>query len=378
MTAGRDLRAARAQPWRDVAALLDPAGRCADPLATGRPLDWYAIYAVAAANWVAPTLYAELARSPQRWHAVPADVQQALAELHRLNESRNARLREALRRTVQCLAAAGIEALLLKGAIALLPGQYPNAGARIVGDLDIALQNADVERAAEVLMEAGYRVADDVDDPWFYDHLHHLPPLVDPSGQVCIELHREVLVPGASARALPLAVMRQDAQPFDWDGLRVWLPALPHRLLHNILHDAVQDGAYRSGYRSLRQLLELARLREEPGAAALDWAALLVHLEKLGLGAATTAQLEVSRQLFAQALPPGVHAGRAATGSAQRFWLWIERPGLWPYYKAARRVRQLARNACTPLWYPAKWRQLGRIWTAARKRDGGALGKLVG
>lgn len=356
--AGTELHVARTQPWRDLAALLDPAGPCADPLAAGRVLDWHRIYAVAAAQWVAPTLHEVLAASPQRWQAVPLEVRQALAELHRLNEARNARLRAVLRETVRCLNAAGIEPLLLKGSIALLPGQYPHAGARMLGDLDIALQNAEPEQAAAVLLAAGYRAMDEGKDPLMWDRKHHLVPLLDPTGHACVEVHRQVLSGRVPAQSLPLAAMRQAARPVEWAGLKLWVPSLPHRLLHNVLHDAVQDHSFHTGFRSLRQMLEFARLREVPHAAALDWAALLARLERLGLDEPVRAQLLMSQQLFDQALPEGVWPGRASRRSARRFWMWIERPGLWSIYRRARRVREMGHSVLTPSWYPSKWRQL--------------------
>ncbi len=358
----KEQAAARAQAWRDLAALLNPAGHCQCPIASGRALAWHRIYAVAAAQWVAPTLYAVLAPTP-RWASVPEEVQQALAELHQLNAARNAHLRQVLRQTIQQLNAAGMEPLLLKGALALLPGQYPHAAARMLGDLDLALHNASAEQAAEVLRAAGWTKIEHrrAEDPRLFDQLHHMAPLADPSGTVTIELHRAVLGDDVPKLALPLEEMREHAQRLDWNGLRLWVPSMRHRILHNILHDAVQDGAFRSGMRSLRQLQELARLREQPEAASLDWPGLLDALDTLGVGAAARAQLLVCHHLFAQPLPAGVLPDPAAHASARKMWLWVEHPGLWPHYKHMQRVLGIALNAVTPGWYPSKWRQL-RQW----------------
>jgi Fe-S oxidoreductase len=56
-----------------------------------------------------------------------------------LNDQRNRRLRAVLRATVGLLNRAGIAPVLLKGAIPLLPEQYPLAFARMLGDLDLAV-----------------------------------------------------------------------------------------------------------------------------------------------------------------------------------------------------------------------------------------------
>ncbi|WP_295453289.1 hypothetical protein [uncultured Thiodictyon sp.] len=52
-------------------------------------LDWLGVYRLAAAEMVAPSLYAALA-ARGRLDAVPTPVRAALAELHRLNAARPA------------------------------------------------------------------------------------------------------------------------------------------------------------------------------------------------------------------------------------------------------------------------------------------------
>ena len=110
---------------------------------------------MATAQLVAPQLYAALC-AQGRLALVPDDVRAALAELHRLNDARNARLRVVLRDTIRHLNQAGIEPLLLKGSIALLPGQDSQVAARIMSDLDLALYNAEAEAGEAVLRAAGY------------------------------------------------------------------------------------------------------------------------------------------------------------------------------------------------------------------------------
>jgi len=352
--------ASAAQLWRDLGALLAPAGCAPGPPAAEQSLDWPGIYRLAAAHLVSPSLYAVLdARG--RLDAVPVPVRDALAELHRLNAARNARLRAVLHDTVRLLNAAGIEPLLLKGAIALLPDQYPQAGARMMSDLDLALYNAEAEQGEAVLRAAGYRDADNVKPAGFRCH-HHLAPLFHPNGDAYVELHRSILTSRAPAAVLSLAQVRAAAQPITWMGKRLWVPAPAHRLLHNALHQQVQDDVFRSHRRSLRQLHEFAQLRALPTAAAIDWPELLAPLDALGLGEAVRAYLLASARLFGQPLPPSVQPGRAARRAERRFWFFVAHPRLLPHYNQARRLRNLPRRLITPGWLPAKMRYLGRQW----------------
>jgi len=351
----------RTRLWQDLAALLDPAGVGLNPLADARVPDWVGIYRLAAAHLVAPSLYTALA-ARQRLEVVPEPVRIALAELHRLNAERNARLRAVLRDTVRLLNAAGFEPLLLKGAVALLPGSDPLAAARMLSDLDLALYDGTAEQGGQVLRAAGYRDADNCNPDHYGPPMHHAAPLFHPSGDGYVELHRRVLGRLVPAAALPLAQMAAAAEPVEWEGLRLRIPALTHRLLHNALHHQVQDQGFYSDRRSLRQLHEFARLRALPAAAAIDWSRQLAALDRLGLGDPVRGWLLAAERLFGQPLPLGVRPGGAARRAEARFWFWVEYPRLWPLYRDAQRLRHLPRRLITPSWYPAKYRALRQRW----------------
>ncbi|HSO84715.1 nucleotidyltransferase family protein [Thiocapsa sp.] len=171
----------RTRLWHALAALLDPAGVVPDPLDDARVPDWIGIYRLAAGQLVAPGLYVALA-ARQRLEAVPEPVRMALAELHRLNGERNDRLLAVLRDTVHLLNAAGFEPLLLKGAVALLPGSDPLAAARMLSDLDLALCDGTAEQGEQVLRAAGYRDADNCNPDHYGPPMHHAAPLFHPGG----------------------------------------------------------------------------------------------------------------------------------------------------------------------------------------------------
>lgn len=326
-------------------------------------LDWHQIYQLATAHLVAPMLFAILSERGQL-NAAPPPVRGALAELHRLNRERNARLTRVLRDTLHHLNAAGLEPLLLKGSVALLPDQPPHAATRMLSDLDLALQNAEAEAAEAVLRAVGYVDAENCDPAWYQAPFHHLPPLFHPSGEAYVELHRTLLTNRLPAQTLPLETVRAAAEPFDWDGLRLWRPSLEHRLLHNALHHQAQNDAFRSDRRDLRQLLEFAQLRTLPGALSIDWPQRLAELDSLGLGEALRAYLLAVERLFEQPLPPGVKPGLAARWAEHRFWLTRRYPHLRRVFGFARRLPNLPRRLITPSWYPAKARALYQRWKA--------------
>ena len=357
--------------WFDLATLLDPAGVHAGGGASRPDRHWRALFRLSAAQLVAPGLYAALVARGQLAQ-VPSAVGAALEGLYQLNDQRNRRLRTVLHETVRHLNQAGLVPLLLKGAIALLPDQYPHAFARMLGDLDLAL--ADTEEAtlaAAVLVAAGYCEAPDTDPTHAAPALHHLPALFHPSGDGHVEIHHTLLqtdrVPPA---ALSLTMMQAQAQALDWNGVQVRIPSLEHRLLHNALHHQLQDRGFAFDRRSLRQLLEFAQLRALPTAAALDWPALLRHLDRVGAGDAVRGYLLATQGLFGQPLPIGVQPTAAVREAERRFAYRLDHPRLsrWRAWIARlpARLPRLAHRLTTPAWYPEKYRYLSQHWFPAR------------
>ncbi len=355
--------------WRNLAAWLNPVGVPPDRPVACTEADWRALFRLATAHLVAPALYATLAGRGQLTE-FPLDIRDALDGLYQLNDQRNRRLRAILHDTVRLLNQAGIEPLLLKGAIALLPDQYPHAFARMLGDLDLAVAPTELPAAVAALESAGFYPAPNLDPVrWSPADHHHAPPLFHPSGEGYVELHHDLFRAPRLKVALPLAQVRAHTQPLVWDGVRLTIPTLEHRLLHNALHHQVQDQAFFSDRRSLRQLLEFAQLRALPAAAALDWPATLQRLDAVGVGNAVRSYLLAGQGLFGQPLPDGVTPTRAAQRAEARFWFRLDHPRLgrllelrWQIQCYARRLPNLPKRLLTPTWYPAKYQALRRRW----------------
>lgn len=352
--------------WLDLAALVDPIGHRTDPLAEGRSLDWYGIYALAASQLIAPTLYAILVESG-RLSMAPPDVQDALQQLHGLNAERNDRQRSVLIDTTRILNDHGIEPLLLKGAIALLPGTSAQPTTRMMSDLDIALRNAEPAQGEQALIEAGYWHANN-QGPQQYSEKHHLAPLFHPRGTGYVEIHRELLTPAIPATALSLDEVRTAAQKVEWNDLRLWVPSIEHRLIHNALHHQVQDAQNYLDRCSLRQLMDFVQLRASPAAAGIDWPEQIRRLDGSGLGDALRDYLLLAFLIFGQPLPSGVIVNPRIYRTERRRWFWARHPRLSGGYRFSKRLKRLPRKLVTPSWYPQKYRQLRRDWEINRPR----------
>jgi hypothetical protein len=368
---------AHAQSWLDLAALLDPAGMFPEPPVLESHETWLRVYQLSTAHLVSPSLHAALA-ARDGLARLPADVRGALEALQTLNATRNRQLRRILRDTAAVLNRVGTEPILLKGAIALLPDQYPHAFQRVMGDLDLAVGEGQVLPAFRALQAAGFttETPEQAAIPESSDH-HHAPPLFHPSINGYVELHRSVLGKRVPREVLSLPMLEADSHVVEWEGVRLRVPSLEHRLLHNALHHQVQDRAFDQDRHALRPLLEFALLRTSPEAAAIDWPGLLKHLDTYGMGDALRAQLLIVNHLFAQPLPLGVRPTPAALAAEGRFWLCMHDRSVHQLRmrKARRRywlqrLARLPRRLVTPSWYPMKFRHLRQRWFSGRMDTG--------
>lgn len=130
-------------------------------LAAG-PLDWGRMAAAAAPVAVAPLLWNAVVAAGVEAR-VPPGVRERLRERAEAGAAQGALGLASLARLSSALAAAGVEALALKGAalVLLAPDYLP---LRHMSDLDLLVRPAQLERAAEVLRGLGAAVASEVRD----------------------------------------------------------------------------------------------------------------------------------------------------------------------------------------------------------------------
>jgi hypothetical protein len=360
-------------PWTILSRLLDPIGLSRGDTPAIEPAQWLDVYALATANLVAPTLFASL--EEHGWPSVPPEIREALEANFVLNDDRNTRIASVLRHALICLGDAGITAVPLKGAVALLPGQYPHARARMMNDIDIAIAAGDAERAAEALMAQGYAYLAGC-HPDVFQALKHLAPLVDPSDTCRIELHRTLFDAEAIESVLSLEAVVASARLADWDGLPVRVPTVEHRILHNVLHHQFTHLGFSRRRLALSQLLEFARLRQLPEGACVSWADWLEKLDRRRRGDGVRAYLLSAHALFGQPLPDGVRITRPALRAERALVRRRRAARIYRYVDwvlgMARRLPYLPLRLMTPSWYPKKFEALRARWTDRHRRAGEA------
>jgi hypothetical protein len=144
--------------------------------------------------------------------------------------------------------------VLLKGAIRLVDGLYPDSGWRTMRDLDILVPEAGFEDAIRALHDAGYRLAraaePDRKEALFRREGFALP----------FEIHRELFVTARRQRLLRGSEVIGGSRPATIDGARIRLPSTVHQLVHLIGHSQIGHRGHAYGRIMLRDRLEAGAL----------------------------------------------------------------------------------------------------------------------
>jgi hypothetical protein len=222
-------------------------------------MDWERVVSYASADLVLPALAAalnDLGLSP----SLDPTLGAFLDAVHAANTERNNELRDELSGVVDILNRVGIEPMLLKGAIRLIDGLYPDHGWRMLRDLDLLVPNALLPAAQRALQMAGY-VAAGPGGEWRR------------SGGACqIDLHTEPFCSPRQVRLLPAVHVLERARRISFGDAAVGIPSVEHQVLHLIGHCQIRHLGHAFGRVGLRHRLEAAALVQW-GHEPIDWAA---------------------------------------------------------------------------------------------------------
>jgi hypothetical protein len=130
----------------------DAAYHCRLAQAAAKVTEWEGVAAQAEAHGLAPLLYVHARSAGVQ---LPPAVKRKLQGLYLRHQHANRVRTDVLRDILSAYAAAGIPALVLKGA-ALSHTVYPEPGLRPMSDLDILVREADLWRAQSLLAGLGF------------------------------------------------------------------------------------------------------------------------------------------------------------------------------------------------------------------------------
>ncbi len=276
-----------------VAAFVDLLAGRRDPAGLA-PRDWDGVIGVARSEAMLATLAHRLdgAALPHTVAALFADQRAAaeVAQRQALWEAEMAR---------RALAPVGIEFVLLKGA-AYAAAAMACAAGRQIGDLDILVLAADIRRAENALLTAGWEwvKSDPYDDHYYRAHMHELPPMIHSGRDRMIDVHHTILP--KTHRITPDALALVSDAVTSGDGFAVLQPT--DMAVHCAAH-MLADGDLQGGLRNLWDFHLMTR--DFAAADAGFWGQLDGRADLHGLQAAVHRAARLSRDLYGAVLPGG-------------------------------------------------------------------------
>jgi hypothetical protein len=233
-----------------------------------RGVDWERVVGYASAHFVLPAFAAAL-RDLGLTQSLDQQLVAFLVAVHAANEERNNELRDELAAAVSVLNRIGVEPVLLKGAIRLCDGLYPDHGWRMLRDLDLLVPEAMLAEAIRTFGEVGYAPCG------LYDEVRRK------EGACQIDLHTEVFSGSTQLRLLRAEEISNEARSLAVKGGRVRIPSVEHQFVHLIGHSQLQHRGHAIGWISLRDLLEAAALVHW-GHETIDWQAVTERFAEAG------------------------------------------------------------------------------------------------
>lgn len=278
-----------------------------------RPLDWQAVLALAQDHGVLPLLRRALTDNGQMG-AAPAEVRQSLDESRRAHSFFTLTMTAELFRLSDRLAAAGIDAVVVKGPV-LAAQAFGDPALRQFSDLDLLVRHRDVLRAAQVMQDAGF-----ASEIWLDAAAEGRIPgqylFTRAVSHAIVELHTERTL-RYFPRPLPLELFFARRAPVPLDGRMVPALSPEHTLVFICVHGS------KHFWERLMWVADVAALVTRH--SALDWPQVFAVARETGTTRMVYLGLLLATDVFAIHLPEVVLAEvRADTAAASLAWKILE------------------------------------------------------
>ncbi len=226
-----------------------------DDIQTGK-VDWEKVVYVSSSHLVLPALYLQLERATLLKH-LPEELTEYLRYLTEENRERNRLILQQVQDISVLLNRNGIKPVFLKGVACLLINLYEDDAERMLGDIDVLVEESKVLRTAELLIAEGYKTVVEYNN-YIHDEQKHYPRLMHGNYPSAVEVHREVLLRPYSKHFRGEDMVR-NARNIGKD-IQVFVPSMKDLIIHNVLNVQFNDRAYLNRMLNLRQMYDSLHL----------------------------------------------------------------------------------------------------------------------
>ncbi|APY07953.1 hypothetical protein BWZ20_06385 [Winogradskyella sp. J14-2] len=199
-----------------------------------KDFNWDNIVIEGSKHLVLPTIYCRL-KSKQLTYVLPKELDSYLEEITSLNRNRNTQIISQVHALTELLKAHNIEHVFLKGAALISCCYYGDIAERMLGDIDILVNEDHLDLAFNILKNNSYYPIEQTLGNDFFEH-KHLPRLKTDKYICAVELHKKLFVTYKNEELQSPKVLSSKTIV---NG--IFVPSPKHLLLHNILNYQIND-----------------------------------------------------------------------------------------------------------------------------------------
>jgi hypothetical protein len=214
---------------------------------------WESVVWVSTSQLIFPSLYLQLKRAGLLAD-LPGDLVEYMDEFTSLNRERNRQIVLQSQRISELLNGVDIEPIFLKGTANVLSNLYEDLAERMIGDIDLLINENEIPKALEVLQNNNYYVPAKFEKKIVRNHRHY-PVLVKDGEIAALEVHRWVVV-NPYQKIFSFNLINNEKK-------RLAIPEIAyelsdsHKIIHNLMVVQMNDGGFWRGRIYLRQMYDL-------------------------------------------------------------------------------------------------------------------------
>lgn len=218
-------------------------------------IDWEQFVYVSSNYLVLTTCYCRL-KEKKLLKYLPKDLLEYLGDITAINRNRNTTLTEEINQIAELLNANNINYVFLKGSALLIKKYYTDLGERMLGDIDLLVEENQMHTCYQLLIDNGYTGTSQGLTARHFD-FKHLPRLQSDSKLAAVEVHKKVLSKPYGGILDPNKILKQKNHIHN-----TYVPSNDHLLFHTIMNFQANDLGYRYSRISFKSIYDLLILNK--------------------------------------------------------------------------------------------------------------------
>lgn len=219
-------------------------------------IDWEQFVFVASDFLVLTTCYCRL-KEKQLLEYIPKELELYLEEITGINRNRNITLLNEIKSIANIFNQNKINYVFLKGAAYLVKNHFEDFGERMLGDIDVLVQESQINESYQLLLNHNYKSTKQGISAKYFNN-KHLPRLQSDVNLAAVEIHNKVLLNPYKGylEVTDILNTKETVQ-------QIFVPSDKHLLSHSILNFQANDSGHLFSRISMRSIYDLLILNRK-------------------------------------------------------------------------------------------------------------------